>query len=285
MIRIGYNDIEKIEIINRYVSENSISKVYLIYYYPLSYDVAEHIPYAETIMYRTFYPLLQKIDSSALIVMNECLRTQNRNDLTYNCIRHYQNRTKHQIIFQWLPLIDTQDDFMALFDFDTQSKWKMQKFSPELFADIDLKMKPIKVSFNKIDVPTNAKTKEKYEADKAKIFETLGGGDPHVIPRTLHMIGSKDKQAFIRALSDRTFVTRNARFKPSVVYGDAGKIDGPIVLVDFPHRFIDFSDFLWKCGRSTFDVLVTDLKVDGWYFKRYKEWSDRLESVYTALQK
>ena len=57
------------------------------------------IEYNEVIMYRTFYPLLEEIGPDHLLVVNEFMRTRNRNDLTYNCLRHYLNQCGHTMVF------------------------------------------------------------------------------------------------------------------------------------------------------------------------------------------
>lgn len=174
-------------------------------------------------MYVTFYRLLQEIDDHTLIVLNECLRTQNRYDLSYNCIRNYLNQTTHRLIFQQLPQIDTHEDFMILFDFDTHSRWKRERFDVNLVLDnAEIAMRPLSIRFNRIDVPTSQVTQEKYAVERERLFSKLGAKDPHTLPRNLHLIGGKDKLAYINARSqgqlsffdreqDRWYVARNKR--------------------------------------------------------------------------
>ena len=71
----------------------------------------------EIIQYKFYYRLLQEIGKDTLLVVNECLRMQNRYDLTYNCLRLFLQQTPHALVFQYLPIIDTIADFMVLFDF------------------------------------------------------------------------------------------------------------------------------------------------------------------------
>ena len=61
----------------------------------------EFIEWADIIEYRYYYRLLQEIGSKTLVVVNECLRTQARHDLTYNCMRLFLNQTDHRLIFQY----------------------------------------------------------------------------------------------------------------------------------------------------------------------------------------
>ena len=39
------------------------------------------------------------------------------------------------------------------------------------------------------------------------------------------------------------------------------------------------ADFLTLSGQTDFPVLVTDLKVDHWYFERYTNWVNRIQLV------
>ena len=135
MIHIGYSNNQKIDIIKKYINDNGVNKTVVIS--PIKFPFikpfeSDDIEYLHLIDYPIFYRLLQEINPNTLIVLNECLRTQDRNCLHYNCIRHFLNQTSHQLIFNQLPIIDTQEDFMILFDFDTQSRWKRTKFNLEL---------------------------------------------------------------------------------------------------------------------------------------------------------
>ena len=134
MIYLGYATVEKERIISEYQAAHGIRKTVVIApeRFPLTIAGADQVGYADVIMYVTFYRLLQEMDRDTLIVLHECLRTQNRYDLAYNCIRNYLNKTPHVLIFQTLPQIDAAEDFMVLFDWATQSRWKRRHFDAEL---------------------------------------------------------------------------------------------------------------------------------------------------------
>ena len=169
MIYIGCPDPEKRALIEHYQAAHAIRKTVVISAddFPLPVPDTDQVKYSDAIMYVTFYRLLQEIDAQTLIVINACLRTQNRYDLTYNCIRNFLNQTSHQLIFQRLPQIDTADDFMILFDFDTRSRWKRRPFDPYLVQqESQVSLRPLPLSFSKIDVPTSEKTKSKYAAER-----------------------------------------------------------------------------------------------------------------------
>ena len=302
MIFIGYDDPDKLIEIERYRSVHDIGKVVVISAneFPLPVPDSDRITYSDVIMYVTFYRLLQEIDGRTLIVINECLRVQNRYDLTYNCIRNYLNQTTHQLIFQQLPQIDTRDDFMILFDFDTRSRWKRQKFDPALVRDnAQVRLRPLPLAFDRLDVPTSAATRQKYAAERERLFASLGAKDPHTLPRNLYLIGGKDKLAYIDGQAQANgqlslfepgeagrYVARNKRLnRDSVVtYGEVTAEGGPYTVIEFPHRFIDFSDFIRRTNQAHSRVLVADLKVDRWYFDRYQEWKERICETYASLQ-
>jgi len=302
MIYLGLRKEEKENVIVRYMSEHNIKHVVLISpekFIAPEIDGADNVTYKDTEMYVTFYRLLQEIDEHTLIVVNECLRTQNRYYLKYNCIRHYLLQAGHQLIFQQLPIIDTQDDFMILFDWDTKSQWKNRKFNKRLIREnVQVEGRSLDIRFNRIDVPTLEKTKKQYVKQREKAFNELGARDPHIVPRNLYLIGGKDKKAYIEMqdsrqlslfsdnghLKDCLYVARNGRLGNGVLtYRTVEQSDKPIVIVDLPHRFIDYSDFVQETWQEQSDVLVADLKVDEWYYQRYADWAKRVDDTYADI--
>ena len=297
MIYLGRTDAEKQVIIDDYQAAHSIAHVVIISAnkFALCRAGADCVPYSEVIMYRTFYRLLQEIDTGTLVVVNECLRNQNRYDLSYNCIRQFLNQAGHVLIFQQLPQIDTAEDFMILFDFVTQSRWKRRSFDPALIADnaqVDVQILP--VAFHRIDVPTSTKTVQAYEQERVRRFATLGPADPHTLPRNLYLVGGKDKATYIARQSAPSlfdtgaavlYVARNKRLGLSnVVTYDEVQPGVRDDIVECPHAFADYAD----CGRTTWQaeaaVLCTALRVDAWYFNRYTEWSERIHETYASLR-
>ena len=294
MIYIGYADKQKRAEIANYRAQNSIRKIVVISAdeFPLQVPGTDQVKYSDVIMYVTFYRLLQEIDKDTLVVLNECLRTQNRYDLAYNCIRNFLNQTTHQLIFQQLPQIDTQDDFMILFDWDTRSRWKRRPFDPFLIAqESKVTVRPLPVGFHRIDIPTSEKTRSKYKQEREKLFRDLGNKDPHTLPRNLYLLGGADKMAHIDAnntplfgTDSRQYVARNKRLNSDqIVTYDEVQAGQEYTVLELPHRFIDYSDFIQRTGQATADVLVADLKVDQWYFQRYQEWSERVHATYASL--
>lgn len=293
MIYLGYSDAEKRAVIAAYQAQYSVQRTLVISadLFPLAIPDADAVPYSQVIMYVTFYRLLQEITPNTLIVLNECLRTQNRYDLTYNCIRNYLNLTTHQLIFQQLPQIDTAEDFMILFDFDTHSRWKRRPFDPYLIKqETQVTAHPLPLAFDQVDVPTSAQTRAKYVQERERLFRTLGHRDPHTLPRNLALLGGADKLAYIDACnlplfaSGDHYVARNKRLKRGcIITYEQVTPDTRYTLIEFPHRFLDYCDFVQRTDQAQSQVLVADLPVDHWYFQRYHEWSQRIHETYANL--
>ena len=237
------------------------------------------IEYKEVIMYRTFYPLLEEIDKEYLLVVNEFMRTRNRSDLTYNCLRHYLNQCGHQIIFEYFPFIEEVSDFMILLDFDTKSKHKGSGFLQDFLWEEDIKaINPhLNLTVNTVELPDNAE--EEYEKKKNELFDTIGNRNPDTIPRQLHLFCGKWKKPYI--LPDKQYVARNARYhlKNVTTYPNV-KRGGTYTLLDWQHRRLDMNDFFRRTGQSKITFLSTDLSVDNVYVKFFKEWLARLEDFY-----
>lgn len=237
------------------------------------------IEYKEVIMYRTFYPLLEEIDKDYLLVVNEFMRTRNRSDLTYNCLRHYLNQCGHHIIFEYFPFVEDVSDFMILLDFDTKSKHKGSGFSQDFLWEEDIKaINPhLNLTVDTVDLPDNAE--EEYEKKKNELFDTIGNRNPDTIPRQLHLFCGKWKKPYI--LPEKQYVARNSRYHlknvttyPNVKHGET------YTLLDWQHRRIDMNDFFRRTGQSKIAFMSTGLSVDNVYVKFFEEWLSRLEEFY-----
>lgn len=290
MIHLGLTDAAKDAVIAAYCAAHGIRKVVLFsptkYRLACSFPQHEHVEWAEIILYKFYYRLLQEIDGSTLLVVNECLRTQNRHDLTYNCLRLFAQQTPHVLVFQYLPLIDAWEDFAILFDLVTRSRWKREKVGGALLREIPIRVAPVPLELRPVHVATDEKLRAAYAREKAKLLEQVRGDpskDPHLIPRNLLLVGGKAKLA--RVDSARSYVGRNDRFKlPNLqTYKEPSYPRAPYVVFELPHNFLDFADFLALSRQASLDVLVTDLKADRWYFERFTAWAARLREAYRTL--
>jgi len=285
VICLGLNASQKDAKVARYCADHGIKKVFVLTpekFRPAFSVEAEHIEWAQIIQYKFFYRLLQEIDGSTLIVVNECLRTQNRYDLTYNCIRHFLSQTTHQLVFQYLPIIDSPDDFMILFDLDTRSQWKREKLRAELLPHCKVEVAEVPLVLRAVSVETDAKTQAAYVREKRKLIDGIGLKDPHTIPRNLYLMSGKAKLAHV--IAGAAYVGRNNRFGIDGLRTFKDEAFPPASTVfELCHNFIDFSDFLALSRQTEIDVLVADLKVDAWYFDRYQAWLQRVRDAYAVL--
>lgn len=283
MIRLGFESDTKLATIAQYRHDHDIVRVVVISgQVPLPID-GDHVPFKEVIKYKTFYRLLQEIDQRTLVVLDECLRMQNRYSLEYNCIRNILNQTPHVLVFQWLPFIESVEDFMVLFDFATRSRWKREAYTDDLVRRADVVLYPRHPLFRRVEVSTSEHTRQQYQKTRQKLFDEIGNRDPHTIPRNLQLVATVDKKQMIDPA--RWYVARNQRFKLAnvVPYHAVTRDDHHYTVLDLPHRFIDFTDFLFATGQQATDVLVADLKVEHWYWQRYQAWQERLNAFVSVV--
>lgn len=295
MIYLGLDTASKLEVIQQYCRKHDIKRVVVLCPPKFRLDLGDTIPHEvvlwgetgigpknEIVQYKFYYRLIQEIDYHTLIVINECLRSQNRNDLTYNCIRQFLQQTHHQLIFQYLPFIDGMEDFMTLFDFDTRSQWKRQAFTSELADNAEIAINPIVPEFQALPAETTAKTKTAYAKEKAKLIDGIGLKDPHTIPRNLYLFTGKTKLTLVQEAQQ--YVGRNNRFKlPNLTTYRDEAFPNDYTVFEFCHNHIEFNDFLALSGQTTIPVLTTDLKVDQWYLQRYRDWAERLRDAIAQI--
>lgn len=284
MIRIGLSQRQKQKEITEYVTNNKIKKVFCFYFkkFPTKYNVnceIEYIEYADIEMYKYFYRLLEEIDNSSLIVIDGCLRTQNRSELIYNCAHHYLNQTPHHIVFEFFPIIENKDDFMILLDFDHPDKYKGKSFDYLYLQEEDIKIKPFKINLKTINVPVTDKDKEKYENKKESLFDNLGSKDPDTIPRNLQLFSGDLKKKAIDL--NEKYIARNKRFKLDNVFTYKDITDkGEYIVLDMHYRRLDMNDFIKATGMNTIKYLSTILSIDNIIIDDFSKWKARLEAIY-----
>lgn len=285
MIRIGLEYNEKQKIINKYLSENKyIKKVYCFYFkkFKYEYDVnceIEYIEYDDTEMYKYFYRLLEEIDDSSLIIIDEMMRTKNRSELKYNCTHHYLNQTKHKIIFEYLPIIENLDDFMILLNFENKDRYKGKGFDYKYFDEEDIKIKPIHYNLNVINIGHSEKELNSYNKKRDSLFDNLGNKAPETVPRELQLTAGNYKKKAIQ--DDEMYIARNKRIKKDNVYSYNDDISiSEYIIIDFHYRKLDMNDFLKKTKMTEINYISTDLSIDKILIKDFEEWIDRLEEIY-----
>ena len=287
MIRLGFLPNEKAASIASYAADHDIKKIVICSPKKFEFDISsvqvqvQWVDWPEIIMYRTFYPLLQEIDARTLVVVNECLRTQDRYDLTYNCIRHYLNQAGHVQVFQWLPCIDTMQDFMTLFDFATGSRWKRTAWDIDPPEPVPMEIIERTPVITAIEAKTTGTLRAQYQAERDKLLGSLGAKDPHTLPRNLLMVGAKARAASAPPFT--ALLGRNTKTGAAPYKADAYP-DTPYTVLELPHAFGDLADVSSLSGQTNFNVLACDLKADRWYIERYAQWAQRIADGYTDLR-
>ena len=302
MIHLGLDDAAKGEVVARYRAEHAIRKVYVLSperfappFAPVKMDdpttqgggvEGVYLEWSAIIQYRYFYKLMQEVDGETLVVVNECLRTQNRHDLTYNCIRNFLQQTTHVLVFQYLPILDTWNDFAILFDFATKSRWKREAIGVDRLAEATVRGVAIPLELHPVPVAIDAATRAAYAREKAVLLAEVRsdpGKDPHLIPRNLYLVSGKAKLAHVAA--GGAYLGRNQRLKIHglATYKEASYPRTPYTVVELPHAFGDLADVLTLSRQTRLEVLVADLPADRWYLELYQAWLGRLRDAYTML--
>ena len=279
MIRLGLKHEEKKSTIAKYLKEHpKIKNVIIFTGKGKEFEEEEEYTWEEIIMYKVFYPLLERIDDSYLLVVNEILRTSKRSDLTYNCLHHYLNQTSHKIIFAYFPIINDKNDFMILADCVYIGRFRGYGYNATTIRDIDIKghRRTPKLKIHEIEV--EAKVIDLYEQEKEKLFANLGNKDPDTIPRYLHLWSGKWKKKYIEA--SKNYVARNDRFKLSNVKSYKSAIKGNNISLDIPHKRIELNDYLYRTQSSKIEYLSTSLKVDKYYGHELELWNKKVSDIY-----
>ena len=287
MIRIGLSQKEKQKTISDYISTHmEIKKVYVLFYkkfkpsYKVDVDI-EYIEYSNIIMYKFFYRLLEEIGNTSLIVVDGCVRTLKRNDLTYNCAHHYLNQTDHRIIFDLLPIVQDKNDMMILFDFNTPNKFKGRSFEYVMLQTEDIKIKPYHLKLSVIPVDTSENQLQNYEKKRDILFDNLGlgGKDPETIPRQLQLLAGDFKKPAVEP--NKQYVARNKRFKLANVasYADDLKKQDYIV-IDMYYSKLQMVDFIKQTGAKNIKYLATTLPIDTVVITEFSTIRGRLEAIY-----
>ena len=278
-INIGFSRAEKEAAIDAYRAKHpEIENV--IIFYPDKWEHlevhAEYTPYSEIIMYRTYYPYLQKIDNSYLIVYDECMRDKNRKCLTYNCAHKYNNQTEHVLVFEAFPFIDDAQDFMILADMVDYVRMHGRKFDVSVLDDIPTVCRYGDYVFSSTPVEADS---EAYEKKKTELFDNLGKKDPDTIPNALEIfVGKWKKPEF-----DKEYVARNSRYKGDNVSTYAQhKSRKEVCLIDLPLRTRDFTDWLKLSGCQKMTFLHTGLPVDNFFYNKYQKWFEEVKNFVEA---
>jgi hypothetical protein len=291
MIALGYTKAEKMKRIQETARQSGVRRI-VIFSPPAfaldSEEIAsltgcevEAYTYDDIIMYRVFYPLLEKVDASYLLIINECMRTRKRSDLTYNCLHHYLNQTPHRLIFEFFPFVSEPEDFMILLDKETPGKYKGRGLDSAFFKEAPLDIRPHHYTLSQIAVTLPADARAQYEKERDALFDSLGEGDPENVPRRLHIWCGRFKRSYVDAHPELNFVARNARLRRSNIEVYRGAQPNVAYrLLDIPRRQMNMNDFLKISGLHDLQFITTRLPVDDLYYQNLADWIQRLEEFY-----
>lgn len=239
----------------------------------------------DAIMYKVFYPLLERVRDTTLMVVNEFMRSKNRSDLTYNCMHHYLNQTPHRIVFEWFPVIDDPSDFMILMDMDHPNKFKGRGLDPSMLNGLDISGYDRRPVVRRTLIEVSPETREKYEKHRDDLFENLGSKDPDTVPRNLHVWCGKYKplEPGVR------YVARNKRLNKNgldITTYKEGKEAEARIAIDIPHRRLELNDFLKTTQQKELIFIGTDLGVDTYYWNQLEEWNQKAGEIFalTGIQ-
>lgn len=140
----------------------------------------ECISYTDSIMYKYYFKWLAEIHEDSLLILNNVLKSTVRTCLEYNCIRHYCAQAGNVLVFNDLPILNSKQDFLILYDFiQPDPFWKEDEIGK--LHDVDMNF-----CFELLvdDIKTTDKDKATYEAIKTKAATEVKK-DPNIIPRRL----------------------------------------------------------------------------------------------------
>lgn len=173
-------------IIEDYLKNNQIERVFIIGdKIDLDSGVrVDHITYAQTILYKFYYPWLKDITSNCLVVWNNAMRTKNRYDLHYNCIRRYMQQADHRIIFEHFPVREKEEEFMILWDMTLNNPFLKEPYAECDFSQGEIHLGDIRFEVNETPVELDEEELAAYAAEKDRIVGEVKK-DPNIVPRRL----------------------------------------------------------------------------------------------------
>ena len=177
-------------IVNQYISEHpEIKKIYVIgeelptEQINFNNENIEFVPIEKSHYFCWYYKLLQEVNTSTLIVLNEILHYTNRYLLQYNCIRKYVQQTQHRLVFSNLPAKRNEEDFMILYDMIQVNPFLKDNYNYIVcFENVVVNDCSINLTVDTVEL--TEKELEKYEEEKEKAIQSVKK-DPEIIPRRL----------------------------------------------------------------------------------------------------
>lgn len=144
----------------------------------------DYITYAQTIEYKFYYPWLNDIKHDSLVIWNDAMRTRNRYDLHYNCIRRYMHQAGHRLIFEYFPIKKEARDFMILWDMVQNNPFMKEPYDEFKFDRNLVFTGRIQFDVTITNVKLTNKEMTAYQRKKEALFGEIKK-DPNIVPRRL----------------------------------------------------------------------------------------------------
>jgi hypothetical protein len=165
---------------------------------------------------------------------------------------------------------------MILLDFYNKNLYKGEPFRWEYLKDVNLRIKPVHLDFDFIDVPVTDKDKAQYQKKRDALFDGIKLSDPDTIPRNLAITAGDIRKQYISA--EGKYLARNMRCKsPDMT---TYKEDELNTIFDFPTKRIELINLLTLTKELNIQALTSELSIDKFYKNDYLAWRDRLEAFY-----
>jgi hypothetical protein len=168
---------------------------------------------------------------------------------------------------------------MILLDFENSQKYKGMSLSEIDLDGEDVLCVPRKITMSVISVELPDNAKKLYQEEKENLFNNIGNKSPDTIPRNLHIWTGRFKKDYIN--DSDFYVARNSRFKRNNVTTFKNAEKGKhYILIDIPHRRLDFNDFLRMTEETEIVYISTGFGIDKAYIDEFNEWKGRVEELY-----
>lgn len=163
-------------------------KIYVVGEEIPSINAEETIAFKDAILYKYYYKWLSELNNDCCLILNNVLKKRQRNCLEYNCIRYYCKQAGEVIVFSDFPIIESQDDFLILYDMIQTDPFRKEKFENiDTFENVFFNLN---ISVIKTDITLEEKLVKKYKELKEKTIKEVKK-DPDIIPRRLLKFSEK----------------------------------------------------------------------------------------------
>lgn len=285
MIYIGYNNNEKLDLIPKEYDK-------YVYIYDKNVGINEDfnklpnltiLEFMELIEYEVFYPMIQKLDTKTLIIVDECLKVRGKEELSFNCISNFVLKAGGIVSFNIVPFIETENDLMLLIMYENikYKNSKNNKYSKDVLYDMrnNIKFsKNAKYNYTSIDVETTNDEIQAYTEERNKLFSELGQKHPDTVYNNLVLFAGKIKREKLLSVN---MTTRNVypRFMNTHDYND----NQLYPIVEVPLKRVILCNLMSKINVTDLTMYKTELKVDVWTNKNYSEWFKSIRELKDAL--